>query len=571
MSRVDSVLSKLIQVIDDYNNPISFRWRSARSKLFASSLNSSLKYFKNNRIYNVEKYNGHLYIIFIQLAYIDEWYHSEPREHSRLCEALKPVFREMLSIFADPALFTLLVKQIPSRFTDVTTSLITRHPDIVFTPKLELSKFIFSQFYSRENPINFNNDGLWDSILCLSGSTWAVFCETKPSATSDKVRYYDTCRSILNNLLIDYKKTKANDTRYAKLTELLLCIHHIKHNLESPEKYTVFITSILKNLRSDNNFLQLFFGTNNLEIKEAIDTLCELTEATDSHIRELNALRKIEYRWIKELGRGSFGRVYLFKNAEDGNVAVKLALKDGERYLKNEYNLLSQFDHPNIIGINPASNPERLILEYATHGTLRPFCERNITDDTTRRSLAGDMAAGLAYLHEEQSTIHGDIADSNVGLFFNDRRLTARWIDFGNAIHFTDTMQVKPIRCGHFEFMATEIARMILEALDANHKHPFITGLSFDKAKNAERYSFGLVLLFLATHLTAYDTPACKKLTKAQIADDRLLSRAIATSITKEEPLQDGGGIFHHQVKALCSKSSSSRPPLSEVARQLRS
>lgn len=64
-----------------------------------------------------------------------------------------------------------------------------------------------------------------------------------------------------------------------------------------------------------------------------------------------------EFRVIKEIGRGSFGRVYLGMHlANDAYVAIKEALPNSTKksyrnqdFLKNEASLLKQLKHLNVL------------------------------------------------------------------------------------------------------------------------------------------------------------------------------------------------------------------------------
>lgn len=64
-----------------------------------------------------------------------------------------------------------------------------------------------------------------------------------------------------------------------------------------------------------------------------------------------------EFKVIKEIGKGSFGRVYLGMHlANDAYVAIKEAIPGDSHkkflnsdLLKNEANLLKQMKHPNVL------------------------------------------------------------------------------------------------------------------------------------------------------------------------------------------------------------------------------
>ena len=63
-----------------------------------------------------------------------------------------------------------------------------------------------------------------------------------------------------------------------------------------------------------------------------------------------------EYKLIKNIGKGSFGEVYLTKKGNSPKLyATKiipysnLKTEESKKYLKNEIKIMQQLDHPNII------------------------------------------------------------------------------------------------------------------------------------------------------------------------------------------------------------------------------
>ena len=101
----------------------------------------------------------------------------------------------------------------------------------------------------------------------------------------------------------------------------------------------------------------------------------------DSHTININDLIL-----QRQIGEGSYGKVYLVKEKKTGNVFAAKKLKD-ELYninnesildLKREVNIISKLIHPAVIkfyGYSPTNfknNPKPVITEYAANGSLLP-------------------------------------------------------------------------------------------------------------------------------------------------------------------------------------------------------
>ncbi|XP_047084079.1 mitogen-activated protein kinase kinase kinase 17-like, partial [Lolium rigidum] len=94
-----------------------------------------------------------------------------------------------------------------------------------------------------------------------------------------------------------------------------------------------------------------------------------------------------------------------------------------------------------------------LLLEFAPGGSLADEVARTGgLDDRAIRAYAADIAAGLAYLHEE-SVVHGHVKARNVVIGADGR---AKLADFGCARSSADS---EKIIGGTPAFMAPEVAR----------------------------------------------------------------------------------------------------------------
>jgi len=145
--------------------------------------------------------------------------------------------------------------------------------------------------------------------------------------------------------------------------------------------------------------------------------------------------------FIRVLGKGGCGEVYLAESKTLGKVAVKKMLIEGEDQIiqefLNEAELLSKMNSPYIVrffGTSRNKEGECIVMEYATNGTLFHFLEflRKNNNESTfswdqRYQMAQDITRGLLLMHS-QGVLHRDMKSLNVLL---DKDMTAKISDFG--------------------------------------------------------------------------------------------------------------------------------------------
>jgi len=145
--------------------------------------------------------------------------------------------------------------------------------------------------------------------------------------------------------------------------------------------------------------------------------------------------------FIRELGRGSYGKVKLADSKTYRKVAVKYTgLRENEapfdEFLK-EAKILCDLKSPNIIrfyGITRKKEQECIVMEYAENGTLFEFLKklRNEKKESTfswdkRYDIALDITRGLILMHRE-NVLHRDLKSPNILL---DTNMVAKISDFG--------------------------------------------------------------------------------------------------------------------------------------------
>jgi serine/threonine-protein kinase len=141
------------------------------------------------------------------------------------------------------------------------------------------------------------------------------------------------------------------------------------------------------------------------------------------------------YRLIEPLGRGAMSAVWLAEDPElKRQVAVKMLAPTADRArFEREARAVAALSHPHIGALYDYGTHEGrpfMVLEYLSGGSLEEKLRggRALPDAETR-SIANEIAAGLAHAHE-RGLVHRDLKPANV-LFDSEGR--AKIVDFGIA------------------------------------------------------------------------------------------------------------------------------------------
>ncbi|MFO0554348.1 MAG: protein kinase [Polyangiaceae bacterium] len=143
-----------------------------------------------------------------------------------------------------------------------------------------------------------------------------------------------------------------------------------------------------------------------------------------------------DYEIVTCLGHGGMAVVYAARHLVSGQArALKIARStdSAEEALRDEYEVLTRLDHPNIVRVIDLTKMVEgrltLVMERVSGVTLRQWLAQNPSPEpTTQRRLAEDLIAGLDYL-EQKAVTHKDLKPDN--LLVSDGRLTI--IDFSLA------------------------------------------------------------------------------------------------------------------------------------------
>ena len=138
-----------------------------------------------------------------------------------------------------------------------------------------------------------------------------------------------------------------------------------------------------------------------------------------------------DFEKVKELGKGSFGSVYLVRRKEDHKIYAlktvylqKLNKKEQQNSV-NEVRILASVNHPNVIGYKEAfwdekDNSLNIVMEYADDGDLQTKInkmrkERLRFEENMIWSYSIQMIEGLKALHDKK-IMHRDLKSANIFL-----------------------------------------------------------------------------------------------------------------------------------------------------------
>lgn len=142
------------------------------------------------------------------------------------------------------------------------------------------------------------------------------------------------------------------------------------------------------------------------------------------------------YRFIKNLGSGGFGKVFLAKEERSQNFVAIKQLKKEEKEKQDdiiyEMQMVSKFNHPNIVLYKHHFVQDDLlyiVMEYCSLGSLRDLIHKEKITSTFVWKWMSELTETLQLVHEKE-IIHHDIKPDNI-LFTENR--TIKITDFGIA------------------------------------------------------------------------------------------------------------------------------------------
>ncbi|CAG9316372.1 unnamed protein product [Blepharisma stoltei] len=173
-----------------------------------------------------------------------------------------------------------------------------------------------------------------------------------------------------------------------------------------------------------------------------------------------------DFELLQELGKGSFGEVYLVRKTATQNLyAMKVLRKDRImaqnliKYALTERNVMSYVKHPFIVSLNYAfQTPEKLflILDYCPGGDLGLMLtkEKRFSEEKAKIYLA-EVTLALEELHKK-GIIFRDLKPDNVVI---DEEGHALLTDFGLSKEGVHDNYVTKSFCGSLAYLAPEMIR----------------------------------------------------------------------------------------------------------------
>ncbi|OMJ89130.1 hypothetical protein SteCoe_8756 [Stentor coeruleus] len=180
----------------------------------------------------------------------------------------------------------------------------------------------------------------------------------------------------------------------------------------------------------------------------------------------LDKISPYDFKGLTQLGKGSFGEVFLAEKIDSGKLfAIKVLRKDqilGNNILKyafTERNILSLINHPYIVKLNYAfQTPEKLVfvMEYCPNGDLKQhLIQEKCFSEAKARFYISEILLALEELHQH-GIIFRDLKPENVVL---DHEGHAKLTDFGLSKEGMAEGQKAESFCGSISYLAPEMLR----------------------------------------------------------------------------------------------------------------
>eukprot|EP00658_Telonema_sp_P-2_P030378 TRINITY_DN2294_c0_g1_i3.p1 TRINITY_DN2294_c0_g1~~TRINITY_DN2294_c0_g1_i3.p1 ORF type:complete len:694 (-),score=222.63 TRINITY_DN2294_c0_g1_i3:401-2482(-) len=250
------------------------------------------------------------------------------------------------------------------------------------------------------------------------------------------------------------------------------------------------------------------------------------------------------YRLGKEIGKGSYGVVYLVTDIRDGNTYVMKKLQTAniparERDAQlREVRLLAHLKHPNIVHYHESFEDQHqnlcIVMEYCERGDLYQELKRargRLLPEKVILDWFVQMVLALHYLHSKK-VLHRDLKTQNIFLTTDGQ---IKLGDFGIA----------KILDGTAAFAMTVIGTPYYMSPELYNNKPY----SF----KSDSWSMGCILYEMATQRHAFDA---KNLTA--------LGQKVCRG--QYQPLPSSfGSVLRNLVKGLLSSSPMQRPSMAQI------
>uniref|UniRef100_A0A8C7EBS3 non-specific serine/threonine protein kinase n=1 Tax=Nothoprocta perdicaria TaxID=30464 RepID=A0A8C7EBS3_NOTPE len=172
-----------------------------------------------------------------------------------------------------------------------------------------------------------------------------------------------------------------------------------------------------------------------------------------------------DYEIIKEIGEGSFGKVFLAKEKVNNEQCVikEISLtkvKQQNLSSQKEVILLAKMKHANIVTFYASlqeKNKLYIVMEYCDGGDLRKRINMQhgvLFDEDQILSWFVQIALGLKYIHDRK-ILHRDVKAQNI--FLSKKGKVAKLGDFGVARELNNTLELACSCVGTPYYLSPEI------------------------------------------------------------------------------------------------------------------
>ena len=161
----------------------------------------------------------------------------------------------------------------------------------------------------------------------------------------------------------------------------------------------------------------------------------------ESYIKKLITINNIDYKIIKEIGKGGFGKVNQVLNTSDNEyyaikeISIKDETEEKIKSFENEANILSKFNCSNLVKYYDSSKDNNnfyILMEFCDGENLRNFINKNMNnntliDENIIYNIIKQICLGIKEIHNKK-IIHRDLKPENI---FMNKNMEIKIGDFG--------------------------------------------------------------------------------------------------------------------------------------------
>ena len=227
----------------------------------------------------------------------------------------------------------------------------------------------------------------------------------------------------------------------------------------------------------------------------------------ENFILKSNGTLAKKYLKLKEIAKGTYSKIFLVQSKSNFKVYIckeilKSKVSDTIKF-RNEINVLSKMDHPNIIRLFEIFEDDRhisLIMEHCTGGELfKRILQRAEQDQAFTEKEAAvifkQLMSAVSYCHS-QGICHRDLKPENILFLNNEPNSPIKIVDFGLSKIFGE---LKPLMKGN------KIEKNIMSARvgTAYYMSPEVLQGNYDN--KCDIWSCGVILYILLCGYPPFD------------------------------------------------------------------